>query len=99
MIEDSYVDYSRCEGIENNNFAEKSFYEVLGEYGIQIKGGEEKIGIIYATEEESRLLKVNIEQFLYHQSGIVRDQDGNVTEFFKITARPDQIQYTNILKK
>lgn len=99
MIEDSYVDYSRCESIENNNFAEKSFYEVLGEYGIQIKGGEEKIGIIYATEEESRLLKVNIEQFLYHQSGIVRDQDGNVTEFFKITARPDQIQYTNILKK
>lgn len=98
MIEDSYVDYSRCEGIENNNFAEKSFYEALGECGIQLSGGEEKIGITYATEEENKLLKVEIEQFLYYQTGIVKDFDGKVAEFFKIMARPDQIQYTNILK-
>lgn len=99
MLENSYVDYGRCEGIENHNFAEESFYQVLKGYGIRLTGGEEKIGITFATEEDSRILDVDEGQFLYHQTGIVKDSDGRAVEFFEILARPDQIQYTGVLKR
>lgn len=99
MIEDCYIVYGRCEGIENCNFAEESLYRILNTYGVRLSSGEERIGIIYATEEESRILKVDLEQFLYYQTGIVRDTEDKIVEFFKIKARADQMQYTNVLRR
>lgn len=71
MIENSYINYEQCEGLEAHNFA----------------------------EEEAKLLKVEEGQYLYYQSGVVNDDRGVGIEFFRIMARPDQVQYTNVLTR
>lgn len=99
MIENSYINYEQCAGVETHNFAEESLYKVLEDSGILLTKGSEKIGITFATEEEARLLKVEEGQYLYYQSGVVNDMAGESIEFFRIMARPDQIQYTNVLMR
>ena len=99
MIENSYINYGKCEGVETHNFAEESLYKVLGDSGILLTKGREKIGITFATEEEARLLKVEEGQYLYYQAGVVNDIGGESIEFFRIMARPDQVQYTNVLTR
>lgn len=99
MIENSYINYEQCEGLEAHNFAEESLYKVLGDLGILLTKGTEKVGITFATEEEAKLLKVEEGQYLYYQSGVVNDDRGVGIEFFRIMARPDQVQYTNVLTR
>ena len=99
MIENSYINYEQCEGLEAHNFAEESLYKVLGDLGILLTKGTEKVGITFATEEEAKLLKVEEVQYLYYQSGVVNDDRGVGIEFFRIMARPDQVQYTNVLTR
>lgn len=99
MLEDSYINYGKCEGLETHNFAEESLYKVLDDSKILLTKGKEKIGITFATEEEARLLKVEEGQYLYYQSGVVNDIAGESIEFFRIMARPDQVQYTNVLTR
>ena len=99
MIENSYINYEQCEGLEAHNFAEESLYKVLGDLGILLTKGTEKVGITFATEEEAKLLKLEEGQYLYYQSGVVNDDRGVGIEFFRIMARPDQVQYTNVLTR
>lgn len=99
MIEDSYINYAQCEGIELHDFSEESLYQVLKTCGIQLSDGEETISITFATEEEARILKVDIGQYLYHQTGVTRDLRSRPVEFFNIMTRPDQILYTSILER
>ena len=89
----------RCEGLEAHNFAEESLYKVLRDLGILLTKGTEKVEITFATEEEAKLLKVEEGQYLYYQSGVVNDDRGVGIEFFRIMARPDQVQYTNVLTR
>ena len=91
MIENSYINYEQCEGLEAHNFAEESLYKVLRDLGILLTKGTEKVEITFATEEEAK--------FLYYQSGVVNDDRGVGIEFFRIMARPDQVQYTNVLTR
>ena len=99
MIENSYINYEQCEGLEAHNFAEESLYKVLRDLGILLTKGTEKVEITFATEEEAKLLKVEEGQYLYYQSGVVNDDRGVGIEFFRIMARPDQVQYTNVLTR
>ena len=99
MIENSYINYEQCEGLEAHNFAEESLYKVLGDLGILLTKGTEKVGITFATEEEAKLLKVEEGQYLYYQSGVVNDDRGVGIEFFRIMARPDSNKARHQIKK
>ena len=55
MIENSYINYEQCEGLEAHNFAEESLYKVLRDLGILLTKGTEKVEITFATEEEAKL--------------------------------------------
>ena len=80
-------------------FKMKNPYKVLRDLGILLTKGTEKVEITFATEEEAKLLKVEEGQYLYYQSGVVNDDRGVGIEFFRIMARPDQVQYTNVLTR
>lgn len=98
MIENCYLDYKRCPGIEAHNFAEESLYRVLKGYGVCPAQGQERVSITYATEEEAGHLKVEAGQFLFYLSGTMKDADQKPVEFFRIVARPDQIRFTSTLR-
>ena len=66
---------------------------------IEIDSDGGLIDLTFATEEEAKLLKVEEGQYLYYQSGVVNDDRGVGIEFFRIMARPDQVQYTNVLTR
>ena len=76
---------------------QKNLY--IKDLGILLTKGTEKVEITFATEEEAKLLKVEEGQYLYYQSGVVNDDRGVGIEFFRIMARPDQVQYTNVLTR
>ena len=97
MIESSYLNMKYCQGIEKHNFNEESLYKVLKELGNELKDGQERIGITYATEEEAALLKVPEGQHMFFQRGHIKEADGKPIEYFKIVARADQLQFTSTL--
>lgn len=100
MIETSYIDYRRCEGIERHNFNDESLYKILKEdFGIIISKGQERVGVTYATEEEASCLKVDLGQFLFNISGSIQDVNEKPVEYFSIVARPDQIRFTSTLRR
>lgn len=99
MLEMSYTDYERCPGIEKYSLDQISLYEVLKEYGVQMKEGNESIGITYATEEESEYLDVKEGAALFYLTSCSSDEEGSIFEFSKSVARPDRVHFINTLKR
>lgn len=97
-LEESYINYQLCEGIENNSFIDMSLFKVLKNYGLVLYQGNEDIGIEYADKEVAKKLAVEEGSFLFSLSGITTDIDGRVVEYFKILSRSDQTQFSSSLK-
>lgn len=97
-LEESYINYQLCEGIENNIFIDMSLFKVLKNYGLNLYQGNEDIGIEYATKEEAEKLDVEEGRFLFSLSGVTSDIEGRIVEYFKILSRPDQVQFSSSLK-
>ncbi len=93
MIETSYMDYSRCNGIEEHNFSEESLYRLLEQYGNGLGAGEEWVSITTATKEEAERLQVDVGKQMYYLTGFINDRDDKPAEYFKIVARPDQVRF------
>ncbi|WP_026670685.1 GntR family transcriptional regulator [Butyrivibrio sp. AE3006] len=99
MIETSYMEYSRCQGIEEHDFSEESLYHLLEEYGNKLGAGEEWISITTATDEEAKKLHVNPGQQMYYLTGFINDINDKPVEYFKIVAKPDQVRFSTGLTR
>lgn len=97
-LEESYINYQLCEGIENNSFIDVSLFKVLKNYGLILYQGNEDIGIEYASSEIAEKLDVKEGSFLFCLSGITTDVEGRVVEYFNILSRPDQAQFSSSLR-
>ena len=96
-IEANYLDSAICPGIEQHDFSDESFYNVLAHYGITVDHGHQTIGITYATEGESELLEVPVGAPLFYVSGISFDSQNRSIEVFKSVTRADKIRFSSIL--
>lgn len=57
-IEETYVNYAVCPGVEAHDFSRESLYQVLGDdYGVIVEHGREKITVGKLAGEEARLLE------------------------------------------
>ncbi|ERI93925.1 UbiC transcription regulator-associated domain protein [Clostridiales bacterium oral taxon 876 str. F0540] len=99
-IETSFMDNERFKGIDLHDFSKESLYSVLeSSYNIQIVKGEERVGIAYATEYESELLKIEPGQAVFYLTGIVYDAKEQPVEYFKSIIRADKIRFASILRR
>ena len=98
-LEESFINYALCEGIENHNFTDESLFKVLRSYGLLPGHGTETIGMVSATEQDAELLDVEPEQALFQIQGITADDEGRILEYFRSLTRPDQIRFSSVLKK
>jgi len=99
MIECSYINYELCPGIEEYDFTDESLYRVLSYYGIYIAEGEESVGITYAAETETRYLEVPADDYLFFLSGVTRDAQGRLVEYFRSAVRADKVRFSTVLRR
>lgn len=100
VLETSFIEYQRFEGIDRYNFEEVSLYRILkDDYGVDIVKGQEKLTLTYATEEEAELLSVAYKSPLFFISGTAEDRDDRPVEYFRSVVRPDKMKFSSILMK
>lgn len=98
MIETTYLDLDKFNGIEQYDFEVESLYNILEEnYDTSITSGNEKIGITYVSEEEAELLNVDHGIPVFLISGVVYDLQGEPIEYFKTISRSDKMRYSSVL--
>ncbi len=98
-IEQSYINYSFCNGLENYNFADESLFKILKKHGITMAHGYEDVGIDFVNANEANILQINEGQYVFSLKGITKDTKGRIVEYFKILTRSDQVQFTSILNR
>lgn len=100
LLETSFIEHHRFEGIEKFNFEKESLYKILEDvYGVNIVKGQEKLTLTYATEEEAELLKTSYESPLFFISGTADDKEDRPVEYFRSVVRPDKMKFSSILTK
>ncbi len=97
-LEESFLNYALCEGIENESFTDESLYRVLERYGLNVSHGCENIGIHFATKEEAVILDIQEGEFLFCLKGVIKDADEKSVEAFKILNRADLVRFKSVLK-
>ena len=98
-IEESYLNYGLCEGIEERSFTDESLFQILRNAGLTPDRGNEEIGISYVSKEEAQLLGISEGQYVFKLQGITVDDKGRCLEFFRSLTRADQVQFSSILKR
>lgn len=96
-VEESFLNYKLCPGIESMSFTDQSLFKVLKGYGLALDCGEEVIGITKTTEENAAILGIDTGEDLYEQKGITVDKEKRIVEYFKIQTRADLIHFTSVL--
>ena len=100
MIETTYLDYERYQGLEQHDFSKESLYNVMEQnYGTSISNGTQKLSITYAEAHEAELLKVEEGRPLYYLTGLVKDEENIPVEYFKTVARVDKIRFSSTLTR
>lgn len=100
IYETTYVSADRFPGIENCDFENHGFYQVLEkEFQCDPFEGQEKIAITYSDSRESELLEIPEGTPVIYQSGVVSDSEGVPIEFFKAIVRSDLICFTSKLTR
>lgn len=98
VLELTYLDAERCQGIENKDYGQVSLYETLRkDYGLALKNGRESIGLTYTSEQEGELLKVPENTAVFFISGRMFTEDGHCVEYFKSLNRADLFQFSSEL--
>jgi GntR family transcriptional regulator len=98
-IDTSYIEFVRFPRFEGFDFSKRSLYTVLKtEYDIKIVGGEEKIGITYASTLEAKLLSIPVETAVFFLNGTIWDEKEIPIEYFKSVVRSDRVRFASVLK-
>ena len=97
-LEEIFLNYALCEGIENESFTDESLYRILKNYGLNVSHGYENIGIHFATKEEAGLPDIGEGTFLFGLEGVIKDIDERPVEVFKILNRADLVRFKSLLK-
>lgn len=95
-----YLDGKRFKNFLELDLNNKSLYQEIERlYGIMPFEGEQSISITYCSEDEAALLGLEIDSPVFFQSGITRDKDGKIFEYFKELLRSDQVLLASELRR
>lgn len=98
LLEAAYIPVSFAPGLAQALQDGDSLYALLSaRYGILPTRGEQRIGITYASDEESRLLDVAERQPLFWVESRTRDSQDRLFEYCRAVARPDTLYMTSVL--
>lgn len=99
FIETAYVPLTFAPGLACRMGDDMSLYEVLESvYAVALRDGEQRIGITYASGEESRLLEVRPEAPLFWVESKARDAEGRLIEYCHAVIRPDKVSMSSDLR-
>lgn len=95
-----YLDGKRFENFLDMDLNNKSLYrEIKRVYDINPFEGEQSISVTYCSEDEAKLLDLEVDSPVLFQSGITRDKDGKIFEYFKELLRSDQVLLASELRR
>ncbi|PKM50498.1 MAG: GntR family transcriptional regulator [Firmicutes bacterium HGW-Firmicutes-7] len=98
LIETSYIDAEKCQGIENYDFSVNSLYGILEEeFGLRLVRGYEKLSITYTDANEATLLGIEEGAPVIYQTGVVNDENNEPIEYFRSIARSEYIRFASVL--
>lgn len=99
-IENAYLSLDRFSELIKYDFSKHSLYSILEEeYGLEMEGGEEEIGITNATETEAALLEMQHNSPLFLLKQLTWDKEKRPVEYVRSVVRPDKIRFASVLKK
>lgn len=93
-VEDSYIPYDMVPGIEKYDFNIYSLYNILGQYGIKLVEGTEKLEIVRITNPEAKLLALEPGSVAFRLENISRCQNGRIVEFTKSYTHGERFSYS-----
>lgn len=100
LLEDTYVPYYLCEGIERIDFSDHSLYRTLEEkYGLSLYHATETIEAIIINKAEAELLKCKPKIAGYRITRVSHLDTGYVFEYTSSTTRSDRCVFNMELYK
>ncbi len=94
ICETTWLSATRIRGLERFDFSNESLFEILAaEYNICTYSGKQRLDIVYANENESRLLQVPVLAPLFSLDGVTNDDYDRPVEVFRASIRSDQIGF------
>lgn len=93
-VEESYIPYRYCPGIEDLIADNVSLYQLLAErYGIVLVRANQYMQVVLSDEKESKLLKIKNMSPCILLEAVAFDTNGQAIEFSKSTTRSDIVKY------
>jgi len=87
----TYIPYSLCPGLAQEDLTDQSLYQVLEEkYGIQLARGRRMLEAIAATESEAQLLGIKPGAPLLYLRSITYMSNGRAVEYYEAKHRGDR---------
>lgn len=95
-----YLDAVRFPELDQYDFTTQSLYQVLREgYGVEPKSGVEKLSISTCDEREAGYLEVETGAPVIYQSGLTKDENDQIFEYFKEITRTEYICFASELTR
>jgi GntR family transcriptional regulator len=93
-IETSYVSQELCPGIEKEDLAHSSLYQILkSKYGLVPGRSQKTLELAFAYENEARLLQITPGTPLFLMKALVSTPDGMVMEYAKLLLIGDRFRF------
>ncbi|MED1793608.1 GntR family transcriptional regulator [Brevibacillus nitrificans] len=93
-IEESFLPYLFCPGIEEHIADNTSLYQVLEDlYGIVLVKAKEYMQVTFSDDSESKLLRIKSESPCILLEAVAFDKTGREIEFSKSITRSDIVRY------
>lgn len=93
-IEESFIPYLFCPGIEEHIADNTSLYQVLEDmYGIVLVKAKEYMQVTFSDDAESKLLRIKSESPCILLEAVAFDKTGREIEFSKSITRSDIVRY------
>lgn len=94
VLETIFVSSARCPGLEGENLAERSLYNVLDQvYGITLKRARQTLEATVANAYERELFAVPLDMPMILLEGITADEQDQPVEYFKAVYRGDRFKF------
>lgn len=96
-IEKTYIRYDLVKGLEEMEFEDQSFYEVLeAKTGIKTIKSQEEILIVEANDVERELLELEQGDEIVLIKGITFKDENNPFEYFELTSIPSFYRFRSV---
>jgi len=93
-IEESFIPYKYCNGIEEHITDNASLYQILEDvYGIVLVKAKEYMQVSFSDEAESKLLRIKSESPCIVLEAVAFDREEREIEFSKSITRSDIVRY------